>query len=97
MPAARHLYPAAPLERKLYDKTLRMADQACAALGCEGAPRVDFRVTAKGKPYVLEVNTLPGMTALSLLPEIARSKGIFFPDLVENILDHASLKTKLEH
>ncbi|MGH7844371.1 MAG: D-alanine--D-alanine ligase [Candidatus Binatia bacterium] len=93
---ARHLYPA-PLESPLYEKTLRMAEQACAALGCEGAPRVDFRVTPKGRPYVLEVNTLPGLTALSLLPEIARGEGISFPDLVENILDHARLKTKLEH
>jgi D-alanine-D-alanine ligase len=93
---ARHLYPA-PLTPGLYDATLRMAERACAALGCEGAPRVDFRVTQAGKAYVLEVNTLPGMTALSLLPEIARGEGISFPDLVENILDHARLKTKLDH
>jgi D-alanine-D-alanine ligase len=91
---ARHLYPA-PLARALYEKTKRIAEWACAALGCEGAPRVDLRITPTGKPYVLEVNTLPGMTALSLLPEIARGEGISFPDLVEDILDHASLKTRV--
>jgi D-alanine-D-alanine ligase len=91
---ARHLYPA-PLGRALYERTKRIAEWACAELGCEGAPRVDLRITPSGKPYVLEVNTLPGMTALSLLPEIGHGEGISFPDLVENILDHARLKTRV--
>jgi D-alanine-D-alanine ligase len=93
---ARHLYPA-PLTRGLYDKTKRIAEKACAELGCEGAPRVDLRITPRGRAYVLEVNTLPGLTALSLLPEIARGEGISFSDLVENILDHARLKTQGEN
>ena len=89
---ARHLYPA-PLKKQVYRRVMRVAEEACAVLGCEGTPRVDLRVTSQGRAYVLEVNTLPGLTPLSLLPEIARGQGISFPDLVEKILDRARLKT----
>lgn len=88
---ARHLYPA-PLGRATYLRAMRVSELACKVLGCEGAPRVDLRVTPEGQVYVLEVNTLPGLTPLSLLPEIARGEGISFPDLVERILDGARLK-----
>lgn len=88
---ARHLYPA-PLGRAAYLRAMRVAELACEALGCEGAPRVDLRVTRQGQVYVLEVNTLPGLTPLSLLPEIARGEGISFADLVERILDGARLR-----
>jgi D-alanine-D-alanine ligase len=91
---ARHLYPA-PLSRGTYTTALRAAERACAALGCDGAPRVDLRVTSQGEVFVLEVNALPGLTRLSLLPEIAAGEGIRFPDLVETILDGAKLKTKI--
>jgi D-alanine-D-alanine ligase len=47
---------------------------------------VDFIIDAAGTPYILEVNTLPGMTATSLLPDIARGAGMPFPALVEEIL-----------
>ena len=89
---ARHLYPA-PLKRQVYRRVLRVAEEACAALGCEGTPRVDLRVSPQGGVYVLEVNALPGLTPLSLLPEIAQGEGIPFPDLAEKILDGARLKT----
>jgi D-alanine-D-alanine ligase len=88
---ARHLYPA-PLGRATYLRAMRVAELACEVLGCEGAPRVDLRVTRQGRVYVLEVNTLPGLTPLSLLPEIARGEGISFPDLLEKILDGARLR-----
>lgn len=88
---ARHYYPAR-LRKDVYRRTLRVAEQASRALGCEGAPRVDLRVTPGGKIYVLEVNTLPGLTPISLLPEIAQKENISFPDLVERILDGARLK-----
>ena len=87
---AAHVFPA-PLPGALYRRTLDMAARACRALGCKGAPRVDFRITPDRRPYVLEVNTLPGMTPLSLLPEIAAGVGIGFEDLVERILDGAAL------
>ena len=88
---ASHIFPA-PLPGALYRKAMRLAARACAVLGCEGAPRVDFRISREQRLYVLEVNTLPGMTPLSLLPEIAAGVGIGFGDLVERILDRAALK-----
>ncbi len=88
---ASHVFPA-PLPGVLYRKAMRLAARACAALGCEGAPRVDFRLSRERRLYVLEVNTLPGMTPLSLLPEIAAGVGIDFGGLVERILERASLK-----
>ena len=88
---AAHIFPA-PLPAALYRKAMRLATRVCTALGCEGAPRVDFRVSPERRLYVLEVNTLPGMTPLSLLPEIAAGVGIGFEDLVERILDGAALK-----
>ena len=91
---ARHLYPA-PLPPRLYERLKAIAARTCEILDCEAAPRVDFRVTPQGGVYVLEVNTLPGMTPLSLLPEIAHGEGIGFADLVERILLGARLKTQL--
>lgn len=88
---AAHVFPA-PLPGALYRKAMTLAARVCRALGCEGAPRVDFRISPDRRPYVLEVNTLPGMTPLSLLPEIAAGVGIGFEDLVERILDGAALK-----
>lgn len=67
------------------------AERAYAVLGCAGVARVDF-IVAEGGPYVLEVNTLPGMTATSLVPKIAAGNGISFPDLCERLLEGAALK-----
>ena len=58
-------------------------------LGCKGAARVDFRITPKGKPYVLEINTVPGMTETSLLPMAAGKAGISYDALTERILQSA--------
>jgi D-alanine-D-alanine ligase len=58
-------------------------------LECEGAARVDFRITPKGRPYVLEINTVPGMTETSLLPMAAAQAGIDYDQLVEWILQSA--------
>lgn len=55
------------------------------ALGCSGYGRVDFRVNAQGECYCLEVNTLPGMTATSLVPKAAAAVGVTFAELVERI------------
>ena len=65
----------ARLPADLYEKVLRLGEDAHRALGCSGYSRVDFLVTDQGECYLLEVNTLPGMTALSLLPEIAGGGG----------------------
>jgi D-alanine-D-alanine ligase len=90
---AEHLMPA-PLPAPLYADVLRAGTAAHRALGCAGYSRVDFIVTEAGECYLLEVNTLPGMTALSLLPEIAQHAGLGFADLVERILLTATLKIK---
>jgi D-alanine-D-alanine ligase len=88
---AQHILPA-PLPEDLYRKVLAEGEKAHLCLGCSGYSRVDFLVTDQGSCYLLEVNTLPGMTALSLLPEIAGGAGISFEELVERILSSASLK-----
>ncbi len=88
---AEHIFPA-PLPADLYQKVLEAGAKAHRVLGCTGYSRVDFLVTEKGEMYLLEVNTLPGMTSLSLLPEIARGVGIGFAELVERILLSAALK-----
>jgi len=64
----------------------RVKEAAVAAhrsLGCSGCTRVDLRLSAEGCPYVLEVNTIPGMTETSLLPDAARAAGIGFAELCE--------------
>lgn len=79
--------PEAMLQRALQAGLL-----AHRALGCRGATRVDLIITDRGEPFVLEVNTIPGMTETSLLPKIAASAGISFDDLVKEILFDALKK-----
>jgi len=67
----------------------KMAVRTYKALGCRGLSRVDFIVDRTGKPYILEVNTMPGMTATSLFPDAAKAAGIEFPDLIEKLLKMA--------
>ena len=88
---ADHILPAR-LPAAIYADVLRAGELAHATLGCQSYSRVDFLVTGAGECYILEVNTLPGMTDLSLFPEIARGAGIEFPQLIERILLAASLK-----
>ena len=57
------------------------------ALGCSGMGRVDIRLRPDGEIFVLELNNIPGLTAVSLLPDAARAHGWSFPDLCEKILD----------
>jgi D-alanine-D-alanine ligase len=80
-----HFFPAR-IPEETYERTLEAGLTAHRAIGCRGYSRVDFILDATGAPYILEVNTLPGMTATSLLPEIAKGAGISFPDLVEDIV-----------
>jgi len=67
-----------------------LALAAYRALGCSGHARPDLRITSGGEPYILEVNTLPGMTKTSLLPKIARQAGMDYGTLCEQILATAS-------
>lgn len=89
---AEHVFPAR-LNTELYAKVQQLGLKAHQALGCSGYSRVDFLVNEVGHCYLLEVNTLPGMTALSLLPEIARKgAGLGFEQLVEQIVLSAAVK-----
>jgi D-alanine-D-alanine ligase len=74
---------------------MNLAERAARALGCTGACRVDLLVTEGENEYVLEVNTLPGMTPTSLLPKIAASAGIDYGTLCERILEGARLYSGL--
>ena len=76
----KHVMPA-PLSQKKYDEVLFVAKKAHKILGCRGVTRSDFRFY-KNKFYLLETNTQPGMTKLSLVPEIAHYCGINFEDLI---------------
>ena len=84
-----HIMPA-NLKRSKYNEAMKIATKAHNALGCKGVTRSDFKFF-KNKFYLLELNTQPGMTSLSLVPEIAKFKGISFEKLVSKILLNASL------
>ena len=72
------------------DEQVRMAALAAhQALGCRGISRVDIMLDHDNTPYVLELNSIPGMTATSLVPDAARSAGIEFPELCETIARYA--------
>jgi len=74
-----------------YQGVLHLAERAVHAVGATGVTRVDLLVTSDENEYVLEVNTLPGMTPTSLLPKIAAGAGYDFGDLCEAILERAAL------
>ncbi|MBW2404754.1 MAG: D-alanine--D-alanine ligase [Deltaproteobacteria bacterium] len=74
-----------------YQGVLNLAERSVQAVGATGATRVDLLVTSDENEYVLEVNTLPGMTPTSLLPKIAAGAGYDFGDLCEAILERAAL------
>lgn len=85
---SEHIIPARLPEAQRVDAQ-RAATRAHTALGCSGMSRVDVIVDVAGTPWVLEVNTIPGLTALSLLPDAARAAGIPFDLLCERILEDA--------
>ena len=84
-----HIMPA-ELKKNKYREVLAIARKAHISLKCRGVTRSDFKFY-KNKFYLLEINTQPGMTNLSLVPEIAKHIGINFKDLVEKILQDASI------
>jgi D-alanine-D-alanine ligase len=90
-PGATEYFMPARLPPTRYRGVLNLADRAVRALGCTGAARVDLLVTNSENEYVLEVNTLPGMTETSLLPKIAAGAGYDFGRLCEAMLEGARL------
>ena len=85
-----HIIPVELSKNKL-DEVMNIALKAHKVIGCKGVTRSDFKFY-NNKFYLLEINTQPGMTSLSLVPEIARYKGITFIKLIEWILKDASTK-----
>lgn len=74
-----------------YQGVLTQAYLAHRAFGCNGISRVDMIVSEDGNEFILEVNTLPGLASNCMIPKIAHFKGISFPELVESLLDEATL------
>lgn len=89
---SRHLVPA-PIHAESYARALALSEQAHVALGCRGVSRADFRYDdTEGEPgvlYMLEVNTQPGMTQTSLVPELATHCNIDFTSLVGWMVEDA--------
>jgi len=84
---SHHIIPA-----RIPEQARRAASEAAArafqVLGCEGMARVDFIVTPDCTPWLLEVNTVPGLTGLSLLPDAARAAGVPFDELCDRLVRH---------
>ena len=88
--SAETRYPFIEGEPELEAELKRIAVEAYRACGCRGVTRVDFRVGRNGRPFVLELNTSPGMTGHSLVPKAAAKAGLDFPHLCAAILDEAA-------
>ncbi|MCX8103085.1 MAG: D-alanine--D-alanine ligase [Candidatus Bipolaricaulota bacterium] len=85
-PGACEFIIPAELDAETTERVQQLALQAHKILGCFGFSRVDIRVSPQNEPYLLEVNTLPGMTNTSDLPKAAAAMGIRFDELVERML-----------
>jgi D-alanine-D-alanine ligase len=90
---SRHLLPA-PISSNVYELVQKLTLTAHKALGCRGVSRADFRYDdtqgGTGEVVCLEVNTQPGMTVTSLVPELAAHAGLTFPELVSWMVEEAS-------
>jgi len=80
-----HIIPAR-IEEQLNHKIEEISKQVYEKMGCRGFARIDFMVDREGNPFVLEVNTIPGMTEMSLVPDAARAAGFTFESLVDKII-----------
>lgn len=83
--ASTHIIPA-PIPEEVKKKVKEIAIRAFAVCGCSGMARVDFMLGEDNQPYAIEVNTIPGMTETSLVPDAGRAAGIEFPELCARIL-----------
>jgi D-alanine-D-alanine ligase len=85
---SRHLVPA-PIDADLTARLQMLALSVHRLLGLRDYSRTDFVVTREGRPYILEINALPGLTPLSLFPDEARVAGISFEALIERLIQYA--------
>lgn len=81
---SEHIIPAR-IPKTMAKRLQRLSVKAHQAIGCRGFSRVDF-IIENGRPYVLEINTIPGLTELSLFPDAAKTAGMPFADVVERIV-----------
>ena len=84
-----HIMPA-NISKNNYNKVLNLAEKAHQVLNCKGVTRSDFKLIDNNF-YLLEINTQPGMTDLSLVPEIAKYAGVKFEELVKKIIAEATI------
>lgn len=87
-PDTKYIVPA-PVEKRIYEKAQALGARAHKALGCRCFSRVDMMADKAGNIYVLEVNTIPGMTERSLLPKAAQASGLDFNQLCVKIVENA--------
>ena len=85
---SEHLCPA-PLDEETTNRVMSLAERAHRALGCAGMSRSDFLLDGDGVAWILETNTVPGMTETSLLPDAARAADISFPELCTRLIGYA--------
>src|SRR5580765_3869247 len=85
----------AVLDKELGRHVRELAVECAAVLGCRGVVRVDFQLSEEDEPYVLEVNTVPGMTPTSLVPMAAAAKGMTYDQLVGRMVDMARAEAKI--
>jgi len=88
-PGASHYQAPAKLSSRLTKQLQGLALEVHRRLGCRGATRVDFRLDKRGRPFILELNAVPGMTETSLLPMAAKAARQSYEDMVEAILASA--------
>lgn len=90
---AKHILPAR-LTQEQYERVMNIAEKANKALDCSGMVRAEFLYNEESdKFYILEINTHPGMTPLSICPEIATLKNLSYTDLVKQILENAKYES----
>lgn len=89
---SHHILPAR-ISPETEQEVRAIAARAYRAAGCRGFARVDVMLDGKGMPHAVEINTLPGMTGVSLFPDAARAAGISFPELCRRLVELA-LETK---
>ena len=92
---SEHVLPAR-LPEPIYQQVEEYAKEAYRLLGCQDYARVDMMIGEKG-PYILEVNTLPGMTSTSLVPDAARHYGYSFPEFLDLLIQRAFARSKQEN
>ena len=92
---SNHIIPAR-ISDEATEECKRLGVAAHKALGCRGVSRTDMIVDASGQPWILETNTLPGMTTVSLLPDAARKVGIEYPQLCKLLVEYALESARAE-